>query len=293
MTKNEMLARMLLLAACAILVVAANPIVIGGSMSTAPSTSCVPDAYEPDDAPWQAKPLGGWHTFHTESDTDWMQFEAEAGTTYSITTEGSVSYSDKMGFLMAALELYDRDGTTSLRTEDFFNLRTYRPSTGIYWRAPASGTYFVKMTPHPKGFFECDVPYWIAIEPHSMEPTSGKIIGTVWEDLDWGGDRQSDETGIEGIPVTLEGIDTSLVLTTVTDSRGYFVFDGVPSGYYFLIRNALPGYIPTTGTESSCQQPYIISIYPSRNRRLYACGLYPLVKELPRCCCSYLPLLQH
>ena len=125
-----------------------------------------------------------------------------------------------------------------------------------------------------------------------MEPGTSEIMGMVWEDLDWSGDRQSDEIGIEGILVTLEGIDTSLVLTAITDSRGYFVFDDVPTGFYFLTRDDPSGYIPIYGDYGMWDRRSIISVYPSRGRKFYTCGLYPLVKELPRCCCNYLPLLQ-
>lgn len=294
MTRYATFTKTLVLIACAVLAVAANPAVSGGSMSIAAPASCVPDKYEPDDAPWQAKYLitGQLHTFHTESDVDWVQFDADAGMLYKI----GVGNADQWSFLTAALELYDRDGATLLASGDWSGSTSYSKRISyLDWMAPASGTYFIKMTSHSMGLFECDAGYSAEIYMQDVEPGTGRIMGIVWEDSDWSGSQQSDELPLEGIVVSLEGHtwenpDTPLVLTAVTDLRGFFVFD-VPTGSYVLTRVDPPGYIPT-GTDYRPGRRIKVGIYSSGYRRAYLFGLYSLFKELPACHCYHLPLLQ-
>ncbi|HEU0200709.1 MAG TPA: CARDB domain-containing protein [Burkholderiaceae bacterium] len=106
-------------------------------------TACAQDAYEADNAAAQSNVLSfGVPQTHNHCDgtSDWLQFAATAGTTYSIAT----SNVGREGWTL--LSLYDRDGETRLL------LSSLPPSwefgaARLMWTAPASGTYYVRVAP--------------------------------------------------------------------------------------------------------------------------------------------------
>jgi uncharacterized repeat protein (TIGR01451 family) len=103
--------------------------------------SCLPDIYEPDDVPAQAKALGSErqeHNFCGDA-TDWTAFSAEAGNTYTITTSSWGRRAD------THLALYWSDGQTLLAANDDYEGATDF-SSRIVWKARKGGTYLVRAT---------------------------------------------------------------------------------------------------------------------------------------------------
>lgn len=123
----------------------ANEIVTSNNLSTALTititnpTGCTDDAYEPDSvysvttntivvgAPPQA------HN-HCSDTSDWLRFAATAGNDYSIRVVRT------SGFDSPCARLYGTDGTTLLAGDCTNSPRA------IDWRAPASGTYYIRVT---------------------------------------------------------------------------------------------------------------------------------------------------
>jgi sugar lactone lactonase YvrE len=131
-------------------------------------TPC-PDAYEPDDLWYQARPLAvngamQLHTFHTPGDVDWVKFVAATGQRYTIRTWGLSGGTD------TRLYLYDTDGATLLRSnnDDPGN----PPASRITWVAPADDSYFVKVDNLDPQAGGCEMRYWLEIaEGDAASPT--------------------------------------------------------------------------------------------------------------------------
>ncbi|MCB0704182.1 MAG: T9SS type A sorting domain-containing protein [Saprospiraceae bacterium] len=70
----------------------------------------------------------------------------------------------------------------------------------------------------------------------------------VWEDLDADGAQDAGEPGIPGVQVTLTGFDAlgnTVVLFTMTDANGFYLFTGLAPGSYKLTFQTPAGYITT------------------------------------------------
>ncbi|MEL6924315.1 MAG: SdrD B-like domain-containing protein, partial [Bacteroidota bacterium] len=64
----------------------------------------------------------------------------------------------------------------------------------------------------------------------------GSIGDYVWLDSDEDGIQDGTESGLEGVTVTLYDNDTGLAVgTTTTDGSGAYLFEGVPSGDYYVV----------------------------------------------------------
>ncbi|MGC8839686.1 MAG: SdrD B-like domain-containing protein, partial [Anaerolineae bacterium] len=113
--------------------------------------ACVvrPDGWEQDNTLGTASPIGTngvahyGHTFHEPTDEDWVFFNAQAGTTYRISTFG-------LTMVDTRLELYDAGGHLLASNDDFGG-----PASRIEWTAPTSGRYFVRVLPQN----------WLGIHP--------------------------------------------------------------------------------------------------------------------------------
>ena len=102
---------------------------------------CDPDIYEPDDDFTQAKLFNvGTRQAHQFCDdvTDWVKFTARSNTVYTMTTDSWGQRADTF------LALFDTDGQTLLATNDNYEVTIY--SSRIAWKAPADGTYYVRIT---------------------------------------------------------------------------------------------------------------------------------------------------
>ncbi|MCB0705903.1 MAG: T9SS type A sorting domain-containing protein [Saprospiraceae bacterium] len=81
-----------------------------------------------------------------------------------------------------------------------------------------------------------------------------KIGDYVWEDLNQNGQQNGNESGVQGVTVTLTGVDSNgdnVQLSTTTNASGYYLFDGLLPGVYSLQFTNLPlDYeftVPSTG----------------------------------------------
>ncbi len=111
-------------------------------LTDAASQACTgSDAYEPDDQPQQATliPSGNisqTHQFHTPTDRDWVKFEAEANSSYSIQVQPIGSDSDPLVWL------YDSDGLTPLAYDDDSG---GGKAAELLWHAERAATLFVEI----------------------------------------------------------------------------------------------------------------------------------------------------
>jgi hypothetical protein len=106
------------------------------------TSSCEPDAYEPDNVSSAAKPIQvgsgpAAHSFCPENDVaDWVSFSAQTGQTYRISTVELQTYADTL------IRLYASDGKTLLKQDDDSGPGW---ASVIDWTSPASGTYYVEV----------------------------------------------------------------------------------------------------------------------------------------------------
>jgi len=114
------------------------------AIGAADAPYCSPDMYEPDDTMEQAKwftvdGLPQTHGFHECTESDWVKFEATAGTRYMIQTLRLGARYDTM------LYLYDANGRQLAFDDDS------GPgwASTIVWTAPAHGIYYVKVVEYP------------------------------------------------------------------------------------------------------------------------------------------------
>jgi hypothetical protein len=100
------------------------------------------DDYESDDTCDQAKPIqinGGAqaHTFHQQGDTDWVWFDAVAGTTYIVQTANTEANAD------TSLEIH---GDCTDDPPDFSDDNAFGTDARITFDAPTAGKLYVKVT---------------------------------------------------------------------------------------------------------------------------------------------------
>ena len=75
-----------------------------------------------------------------------------------------------------------------------------------------------------------------------------EINGTVFFDITENGLQDVDESGLEGVMVTLEDGSGNVVATTTTDADGNYSFDVYP-GDYSVVVDPVDGLFPTTSTD--------------------------------------------
>jgi len=73
----------------------------------------------------------------------------------------------------------------------------------------------------------------------------------VWFDANANGLQDVNETGVEGVTVTLKRADDTVVGTTATDENGWYLFDQVVPGNYYVEFTAKDGYVWTTPTQGT------------------------------------------
>jgi len=105
------------------------------------------DNYEPDNQPAQASQIAGLssvtnsvsqsHTIHDARDTDWVQLDVTAGSTYIIETQAVNLVGDTI------LWLYQNDGITALAYDDDSGEDTY--GARLVWRAPTDDTIYIQV----------------------------------------------------------------------------------------------------------------------------------------------------
>ena len=130
------------------------------------------DAYEPDDACAQARPVltDGTvqvHTFHQQADADWVTFDAISGTTYLI--EAQVPADSPAD---VALALYDGcDGPPQDGQDHAFS-----PGVRLEFQAPADGPLYLKLLNHDPAVYGPDVAYHLSARALDDAPTPGAVV---------------------------------------------------------------------------------------------------------------------
>jgi hypothetical protein len=126
-----------------------------------------PDSYEPDNDDASASPIsvdGSWqtHNIHVEEDADWVQFQATAGITYTLSTTNTGGHADTQ------LYLYDTDGSTLIAFNDDYP--GMWPSSRIDWQPTVNGTYYVKVDHWDPWAYGCTTEYGLSITNNDTEP---------------------------------------------------------------------------------------------------------------------------
>jgi hypothetical protein len=123
---------------------------IQGCLSQSPDSECVAgDLYEPDNDLASATMIttdgiSQSHNFDTSEDSDWLKFEAKAGTLYWIETFDLGANSDTI------LWLYGADGVTALAYSDDASLYE-DPRSMLFWKAPTDGPVYIEVDHHWQG----------------------------------------------------------------------------------------------------------------------------------------------
>jgi len=97
--------------------------------------------------------------FDISEDEDWMRLDAFGGTNYTIHTINLASGVDTV------LEIYDIDGVTSLASD---NDSGDGLASKLSWEAPASGTYFIRVSQSPGSAYGCSASYDISVEVENL-----------------------------------------------------------------------------------------------------------------------------
>jgi len=118
-----------------------------------------PDAYETDDTPDLATPIGlgsggQRHNFHVMGDEDWYVLTATAGITYPISTWSLGAAADTY------LYLYNTDGQTLLAANDDHGGRL---ASHLEWVAPSDGTYYILVKHWNPNVGGCGMGYGIIV----------------------------------------------------------------------------------------------------------------------------------
>ncbi len=125
--------------------------------------TCGSDSSEPDDVRAQARLLRvidppQQHDFCDDA-SDWTYFAAEAGNTYTITTQaGELETGWRADTYLA---LYDASGRLIVANDDYEGIEDF--SSQIVWRAPANGVYYLHTT-NRAGLYGCNTAYELWME---------------------------------------------------------------------------------------------------------------------------------
>ena len=174
--------------------------------------TCSADGYEPDDGPTMAAtlPVDGpaqEHSFCPEGDvSDWASFQAVQGQVYTIETHDLELGCD------TALELFDRDGGTSLAadTDSGGEPRASR----IKWTSPANGQYFVRVREQ---------------QGRTGEGTGYKLSISAGAQIVRGKVRLQGRTSFAGTQVSMQPIHSATpAYTATTATSGAFVLAATP-----------------------------------------------------------------
>jgi hypothetical protein len=162
---------------------------------TATSTPCS-DSYEPDDTHLEAKAIvpgdpPQHRSFHTANDLDFIKLATMTNYIYTIRTLNLEGATDTI------LTILDTDGTTALMMND--DDPENPPASRIVWQAPASGTYFIRVS-NFLNLGNCDAKYDLQVE------TTGPITGPT-------------PTPSLTATITLTPIPTNTTTSTVTPTQ--------------------------------------------------------------------------
>jgi hypothetical protein len=129
------------------------------------------DDYEPDDTCAQAQPIqvGGnaqAHAFHQYQDSDWVWFDAEAGSSYLLQTSNTGARADTI------LELYNQCGQPPEDSDD----NAFGPGATLAFIAPATGRYYARVLQHDGSVYGADTHYDLTVRAQQAQQSLGAAI---------------------------------------------------------------------------------------------------------------------
>ena len=90
-------------------------------------------------------------------------------------------------------------------------------------------------------FDEADFGYRRQFIPN---PETGSIGDFIWEDLDWDGRQDGNESGLSDIQVVIYDTDGNLIAEDETNANGYYLFDDLDAGVYVVDVNVFDADMP-------------------------------------------------
>ena len=125
--------------------------------------------FEPDDSCNQAQliQLNGaaqQHTFHQYEDSDWIWFDGQAGTTYTVQTSNTGPNADTV------LELYGQCGQPPNASDD----NAFGPGATLTFPAPTTGRYYIRVLQKNGSVYGDGTDYDLSVR--AQVPTGAAII---------------------------------------------------------------------------------------------------------------------
>ncbi|MEZ4614965.1 MAG: trypsin-like serine protease [Caldilineaceae bacterium] len=176
---------------------------IQSCLSGAPGSHCVTgDSYEPDNDVASATlistdGISQTHNFEGLEDSDWLKFEAKAGTQYWIDTFDLGEDSDTI------LWIYAADGVTALAYNDD-DIPYNGARSVIFWTAPADDTYYIQVDNHWQGQ-QSGTEYSVRV----VTVTDELYLPTVYDNHQWA-------VAVEVPPIVLTIVPTLIPVVTPT-----------------------------------------------------------------------------
>lgn len=99
------------------------------------------------------------------------------------------------------------------------------------------------------GYVNIEVIQWNDMCDDQQTGEFASISDFVWNDLNKDGIQDPGEPGIEDVEVNLYYADGSYVSTTTTDDTGYYIFDGLLPGDYYLVFTLPIGFAAFTSND--------------------------------------------
>jgi len=126
------------------------------------------DTYEPDDTCAQAQPIqingaAQRHRFHQPDDSDWVWFDAQAGTTYTAQVANTEARVDTI------VDVSDECGQPPLDTSD----NAFGPGTFLTFQVPTSGRYYLVVYQKDGTIYGDETGYDLSLR---VQPTLGAAI---------------------------------------------------------------------------------------------------------------------
>jgi hypothetical protein len=210
---------------------AADSDAVGGQTAT---TTLGAGEYDPtfDAGFYQPATLGG--TVWTDTDGDGIQDPGEAGVpgvTVTITLP---------------------DGTTTTVVTDANGNYTYTGVPGTYTiSVPTTGPNGETLTTNASQTVTLTSGQNLTDIDFGYQPLSSSIGNFVWLDANANGVQDAGEVGIQGVTVTLYTGAGALVGSTTTDASGFYIFDELQPGDYYLVFGSPAGYSSSPANQGS------------------------------------------
>lgn len=168
---------------------------------------------------------------------------------------------EEAGLEGVGVDLYDEDGnlfaSTVTDSSGYYSFDDLQPAEYYLQFTALDGYVFTEQEEGEDSLLDSDVDEAglteeIELESGQVESSvdAGMYLGAyvgdyVWEDLDGNGIQDEGEAGLAGVTVSLfeEDDEEEPFATTVTDEGGFYSFDGLPAGEYYLVFTAPDDYV--------------------------------------------------